>query len=261
MAQMLDLDAALIKDHLMEIINWAAARQPAPRTILDLGAGTGTGTLGLARTFPDASITSVDQSEFMLDRLSAKLEAHGLTGRVSTERVDLDTSWPEAADVDLVWAASSMHHMADPARVFEKIGTTLSADGLLVVVEMDALPRYLPEDLGFGTPGLEERCHAAVNSAGWNSHPDWTADIEWAGMTTTAKRTFDYALTEDRDLVASNAQNFLARLRENLAEALPAEDLSMLDALLDANGPHSVLLRTDLAMRGSRTVWAARPAR
>ncbi|WP_146111898.1 hypothetical protein [Arthrobacter sp. MYb227] len=151
--------------------------------------------------------------------------------------------------------------MANPARVFEKIGTTLSKDCLLVVVEMDVLPRYLPEDLGFGTPGLEERCHAAVNSAGWNSHPDWAEDIDRSGMATTAKRTFTYSIAEEKELVASNAQNFLTRMRENLTGTLPAEDLATLDALLATHGPHSVLQRTDLAMRGSRTVWTARPAR
>ena len=39
---------------------------------------------------------------------------------------------------------------------------------------------------------------------------------------------------------------------------LSAEDLTALDRLLDAGGPHSMLRRDDLTVRTERTVWAAR---
>ncbi|RAX49897.1 SAM-dependent methyltransferase [Arthrobacter sp. AQ5-05] len=261
MAEMLDLDARLIKDHLQEIFAWTAGHQPRPRTILDLGAGTGTGTLGLARTFPEAGVLALDQSEFMLGRLSGTVKEHGLEERVSTLQVDLDASWPELTDIDLVWAASSMHHMSDPANVFERITGTLSADGLLVVAEMDAFPRYLPQDLGFGAPGLEERCHAAVGSANWNAHPDWAGPIREAGMEVIDQRTFGYAIEQDQELVARAAHRWLSRMRDSLVDELAAADLEALEVLLDDRDPRSVLERTDLSMRGSRTVWAARIAR
>lgn len=261
MAEMLDLDARLIKDHLQEIFAWTAGHQPSPRTVLDLGAGTGTGTLGLARTFPEAGVVALDQSEFMLGRLSTKVKAHGLDERVSTLQVDLDAAWPELTDIDLVWAASSMHHMGDPANVFERIAGTLSVDGLLVVVEMDLFPRYLPEDLGFGIPGLEERCHAAVGSANWNAHPDWAGPIREAGMEIIDQRIFGYAIEQDQELVARAAHRWLSRMRDALNEDLAAADLHALEVLLDDKDPRSVLARTDLSMRGSRTVWAARIAR
>ncbi|MDO2936089.1 class I SAM-dependent methyltransferase [Paeniglutamicibacter sulfureus] len=258
MAEMLDLDAQLMKDHLQEIFAWTSGHQPDPRTILDLGAGTGTGTLGLARTFPEAAVVALDQSEFMLGRLSKKARDHGFEERLTTLQVDLDTSWPDLRDIDLVWAASSMHHMSDPANVYEQIAGTLSSDGLLVVVEMDSFPRYLPRDLGFGDPGLEERCHAAAGSANWNAHPDWAGPIKDAGMEVIDQRTFVYAIDQDQELVARAAHRWLSRMRDSLADTLPAADLQALEALLDAKDSRSVLTRTDLSMRGSRTVWAAR---
>ena len=261
LAEALDLDALLLHEHLQEIFDWTADLQENPGTIMDMGAGTGTGTLGLARTFPEARVVAVDQSGFMLERLAATVEQHGMSDRVSTEHVDLDSGWPRSTGVDLVWAASSMHHMSDPDRVFAQISGTLAADGLLVVVEMDSLPRHLPDDLGFGTPGLEQRCHDAVARAGWNAHPDWSTAIRAAGMTVIGQRTFTHTTDQDRDLITRSAQMFLSRMRTGLADTLSAEDLAALDALLDPEGPRSLAGRTDLTMRGSRTVWAARPAR
>ncbi|WP_312181350.1 class I SAM-dependent methyltransferase [Arthrobacter sp.] len=261
LAEALDLDALLLHEHLQEIFDWTASHQKNPGTIMDLGAGTGTGTLGLARTFPDARMVAVDQSEFMLERLASTVEKHGLSNRISTQQVDLDTDWPRLTGVDLIWAASSMHHMSEPDRVFSQIRETLAPEGLLVVVEMDSLPRHLPDDLGFGAPGLEQRCHEAGATAGWNAHPNWTTAIRDAGMTVTDQRTFTYATDQDHDLILRSAQTFLSRMRSALEDTLSPEDLANLDQLLDPEGPQSLTRRTDLTMRGSRTVWAARPGR
>lgn len=258
LAEALDLDALLLHEHLQEIFEWTAAHQGSPGVVMDLGAGTGTGTLGLARTFPDAQVVAVDQSGFMLERLASTVEEHGLSNRVSTEQVDLDSSWPRLTGADLVWAASSMHHMSDPDAVFRRIRETLAPEGLLVVVEMDSLPRHLPDDLGFGTPGLEQRAHAAVARAGWNAHPDWAAAIQDAGLVLIGQRTFAHTTDQNHDLVVRSAQMFLSRIRAGLEDTLSREDLATLDQLLDPGSPQFLGRRTDLAMRGSRTAWAAR---
>jgi SAM-dependent methyltransferase len=259
MAEVLDLDALLLREHLQEIFDWTAVQAGDPRTIVDLGAGTGTGTLGLARTFPQAAVVAVDQSEFMLGRLAANVGDHQLENRVTTLQADLDGAWPELPDIDLVWAASSMHHLTDPARAFGEIRKSLSTDGMLVVVEMDALPRYLPSDLGCGTPGLEERCHRLLDEAGWNAHPDWSADLESAGFTIRAQRKFNYSPEAKKEELVRIANAFLSRMRSGLAEQLSAEDLATLDQLLDLDGPHGLAGRSNLSMRGSRTAWAVRP--
>ena len=268
MAETLDLDALLLHEHLGDILNWTAVHQPAPATIVDLGAGTGTGTLGLARTFPHASLVAVDYSEFMLDRLAANMARHDLSDRVSTQQVDLDNAWPELNNVDLIWAALSMHHMSDPDAVYANIARSLCPQGLLVVIEMDGWPRYLPDDLGFGTPGLEQRCHDAVGSAGWNTYPDWAIAIEAAGLHMIEQRTFSYAsevfaagggdTVANQQLIARAAQIFLTKVRTGHEEALSDSDRGMLDQLLDPTGPHFLGSRTDLSVRARRVAWAAR---
>ncbi len=261
MAETLDLDALLLRGHLQEIFDWTAQHQPAPATIMDLGAGTGTGTLGLLRTFPHARVAAVDQSEFILTRLASAVAELQLADRVDTLQVDLDGTWPELADVDLIWAASSLHHMSDPAAILNRIGTTLAPEGVLVVVEMDALPHHLPHDLGFGVPGLEQRLHDAAALAGWNAHPDWTPAILDAGMEIVEQRTFAYNTSENLELIVRMVQTFLSRMRTSLEDTLSLEDLVTMDQLLDPHSPQSLDKRTDLSMRGSRTVWAARPGR
>ena len=235
MADTLDLDALLLQEPMKEIFALTAAHRPDPAVIMDLGAGTGTGTLGLARTFPQASIVAVDQSEFMLARLIAMVEGEGLGGRVTTEQVDLDSAWPKVANVDLVWVALAMHHMGDPDAVYEKIARTLSPGGLLVVIEMAGWVRYLPEDLGLGAPGLEQRCHTAVASAAWNSYPDWATAIEAAGMGMVERREFNYvadgpAVADKQELIAQAALAFLAKVRAGQAalseSASGSEDLT-----------------------------------
>ncbi|XBH21143.1 methyltransferase [Jonesiaceae bacterium BS-20] len=271
MAENLDLDAQLLHEHLSEIIAWTATYQQAPTMIMDLGAGTGTGTLGLAKAFPAAKLLAVDYSEFMLERLAANMAGHNLSDRVTTAQVDLDTAWPElesadAAGVDLVWAALSMHHLNDPDAVFGNIARTLSSQGLLVVVEMDGWPRYLPHDLGFGVPGLEQRCHDAVGSAGWNTYPDWAIAIEAAGLTMIEQRTFSYSsqsagdpsASQDSKLIARAAQIFLTKVRTSHAENLSGPDLEALDQLLDPNSSNFLGNRSDLTVSATRVAWAAR---
>ena len=258
MAEMLDRDAQALKGHLQEILDWIKTLAGTPERILDVGAGTGTGTFALAHTFPEAKVTALDISEYMLDRLAASATHHGLAGRVTTRQADLDESWPALGELDLIWAASSMHHMSDASRTFSDIYQSLAPDGLLVVVEMDSLPRYLPDDLGWGVPGLEQRCHDVVAAWGWNAHPDWRPALEQAGFTVAEQQTFSYEQSENQQLIADAARSFLSRTRESLNDHLSAEDLSTVDQLLDERAPHSLSKRTDLLMRGSRTVWVAR---
>src|SRR4030081_1207937 len=74
LAELLDLDAEVLHAYLSSVIDWVgelAADQP-PRRILDLGCGTGTGSLALLRRFSGSEVTAVDASAPMLDRLRDK---------------------------------------------------------------------------------------------------------------------------------------------------------------------------------------------
>ncbi|WP_433220392.1 class I SAM-dependent methyltransferase [Dactylosporangium sp. CS-047395] len=261
LADLLDLDAAVLRDYHAGIVAWVAGQGPVA-TIADLGAGTGAGTFGLLRQFPDATVTAVDSDEDMLHRLAGKAAEHGLGDRVRTRRADLDSGWPaDLAGLDLIWAANSMHHMADPPRVLRDIRAALAPGGRLALSELDSFPRFLPDG---AAGGLEDRTHAAMARRREQDMPhmqsDWAALIAAAGLKVTAERRFETTLAAPLPEAAVRyARASLARTREGLAEDLGPADLAALDALL-GDGPDALTHRTDLTIRAARTVWIAEPA-
>jgi SAM-dependent methyltransferase len=265
MAELLDLDAEVLHSYLSEVTAWIrelAADLPL-RRILDLGSGTGTGTFALLGRFEGADAIALDISAQLLHHLQGKASVLGVANRVRTIQADLDAAWPAIDTVDLVWASSSLHHMADPDRVLTGVFAALHAGGLLVVAEIDSFPRFLPDDLGFGRPGLEARCHAAmaVRQAAEIPHlgSDWGARLSRAGFTIEAERSFAIHLTPPLPAAAGRyAEASLRRIRAGLDGLISVGDLATLDTLIDSDGPGSVRQRDDLTVRAARTVWVAR---
>ncbi|GII60968.1 SAM-dependent methyltransferase [Sphaerisporangium krabiense] len=265
LAEMLDLDAEILHPMVSEMTAWLAdlAGEPAPRRILDLGSGTGSGAFALLRRFDGAEVTAVDASDTMLDRLLRNAREQGLAGRIHAVRADLDEGWPAVGAADLVWASASLHHLADPGRVFGEVLAALRPGGLFAVLEMESFPRILPDDLGVGRPGLEARCHAALKERRRHDMPlmgaDWGELLSEAGFAVEARRDLTLTLTTPPPGLAGRyAQVMLDRLRSHLRDDLDAGDLATLDALLETGGPHDVRHRTDLTVRATRPAWVAR---
>jgi SAM-dependent methyltransferase len=263
-AVILDLDAQVLGEHIASITAWLPV-ETSPRRIVDLGCGTGAGTLALLTRFPEAEVTAVDSSAGHLRRLQEKAEAAGVADRVRAVQADLDTAWPELGTPELVWASASLHHMADPDRILRQVHDMLAPGGLFAVVELADFPRFLPEDAPEDRPGLEERCHAALAQHHAEHVPhrgaDWGPKLTAAGFTVEGERTIAVHVKDSQtEAVGRYALNSLSHLRGRVAQALPAADLAALDQLLDTESPHSILRRSDLALRTERTVWAARRA-
>src|SRR6478736_824439 len=97
-ADLLDLDAQVLHGYWDAALDLAAAAlseraahgERSPARVVDLGAGTGTGALGLARRLPDAEVVAVDVSEQSLARVGDKARAAGTGDRVRTLVADLD---------------------------------------------------------------------------------------------------------------------------------------------------------------------------
>jgi SAM-dependent methyltransferase len=265
MAELLDLDAEVMHSYLAEATAWIRplAAEPPPRRILDLGSGTGTGAFALLERFDQAEVIALDVSAEMLHRLSSKARVLGVADRIRTVQADLDEAWPGIDAVDLVWASSSLHHMADPDRVLAGIFATLRPGRLLVVAEMASFPRFLPDDVGFGRPGLEARCQAVLDEQRTAALPhlgsDWGPRLSRAGFTIDAERPFVIDLAAPLPAATGRyAQATLRRIRSGLDGRMSPDDLAALDTLIDSDGPDGALHRGDLTVRTARTVWAAR---
>jgi SAM-dependent methyltransferase len=261
MAELLDLDAEVTHSHLADVTAWIRelAADPPPGRILDLGSGTGTGAFALLERFDQAEVIALDVSAEMLQRLSGRARVLGVADRIRTVQADLDAAWPVIEPVDLVWASSSLHHMADPDRVLTEIFAAIRPGGLLAVAEMDSFPRFLPDDAGLG---LEARCHAALAEGMAEQVPhlgsDWGSRLRKTGFAIEAERTFVIDLKPPLPVSTGRyAQLSLQRIRSSLEGRMSGDDLAALDTLLDSDGPGSVLRRDDLAVRTKRTVWMA----
>ena len=188
LAEMLELDGEVLHAYLTSAIAWVSdlAAGHGPRRIVDLGSGTGAGTIALAQAFPTATVVALDSSGELLCRVEAKARDIGAVDRIIPVKADLDDAWPAMEAVDLAWASMSLHHLADPDRVLTDIFALLRGGGLIAVAEMDGLPRFLPDDLGIGQPGLERRCHDALAQAHARQMPslglDWGPRLSLAGF-------------------------------------------------------------------------------
>ncbi len=143
LTELLDLDGEVLAGYLDQATAWIAATAEPPVTrIVDLGAGTGTGTFALLRRFPEARVTAVDLAPDRLTRLRHRACELGLDGRVDVVPADLDQPWPDLGPADLVWTSMALHHVADPDRALTEIFGLLRPGGALAVAETTALESF-----------------------------------------------------------------------------------------------------------------------
>lgn len=275
MAELLDLDGQVFRTYLEEAVALArrATSGAAVHRIADLGCGTGTGTLTLARQFPDAELVAVDAAEPLLEHLADAARGQGVGGRVRTLAADLDQGWPaELHDLDLVWASTSVHHLADPEGALAAVRSALAPGGVLALAEVDDVDAFhpsfltgLPEPLG----GLEARLRSALRPELTAAMPylgaAWGALLVKAGFTVETDRVFDVEITPPLPAGTGRyAVLALRRLRDQLRDAghedgLDHPTLALLDEVT-ADGPAGVQHRQDLTVRTRRHLWVARAA-
>jgi SAM-dependent methyltransferase len=279
MDDLLDLDAEVLQGYWTAALDWVrdAAAPASPARLLDLGAGTGTGALGLAQRFPGATVTAVDISAEALRRLRGKAAGLRLDARVTAVEADLDAGWPDLGPLDLTWASMSLHHLADPGAALRDVLAATRPGGLIAVAEFPEPLRFLPADLGASHPddqgtgdqgtgpaGFEDRVVAALGAAHREQMPTlgsaWAPRLADAGWNVIAERDFPIDLNPPSHPRAPEyARAWFARLSHGFGDQLEPGDRETLAALL-GDGPRSLLHRTNLHIRGTRIVTLARRA-
>ncbi|MBD0861655.1 class I SAM-dependent methyltransferase [Gordonia sp. zg691] len=260
LASVLDLDAELLGSHIDDaatLIESALGRTPAH--IVDLGAGTGTGTEVLARRFPHARLTAVDSSPEMTALIEQRARTAGFSSRLATVVADLDDGLPQVASPDVAWAAMSLHHVADPMSLLREIAAAVGPDGVVAIVEMAGVPQFLSGVEDDALRALEDRCHSASATAGWEALVDWTDALDDAGYDVLRHETIQVERDGPSQAVAQYARHWFGQYRHRLADDLEPADLTLIDELVDPARPAALHRRDDLTLRAGRLIWIARP--
>ncbi len=115
------------------------ALRPALRArVLDVGTGTGSIPIRLARARPDLRITAVDLSAPMLARARRGARQAGVSitfRRGSARRLPFRTS-----SFDLVLSNSLLHHLPDPLPALDEFARVLRPEGSLFVRDLRRPP-------------------------------------------------------------------------------------------------------------------------
>lgn len=273
MGPLLEQNAELSSEQYTQAARWISGLPDAPkvRRVLDIGSGPGVVSCLLAEAFPDAEVVAVDGTPALLERTRARAERLGLGDRVATLHAELPGELTGLGQADLIWAGNTLHHMGDQRAVLAGFAALLNPGGTVALVEGGLQPRQLPRDLGFGRPGLEARMEAvqaelfeemrADLPGARRENEDWAALFTAVGLAPQGTRSFLLDLPAPLgDVAREHVVAELTRRRDGLRDRLAADDIAVLDRLLDPEDPAGLHRRPDTYLLLARTVHLGRRA-
>ncbi len=102
--------------------------------VLDLGCGPADVTMRFASAYPEVSVTGIDGAEAMLALGRELLARHDLADRVKLVQARLPT--PLERRYDAVISNSLLHHLADPAVLWEAIRQAAKPGAAVFVMDL-----------------------------------------------------------------------------------------------------------------------------
>ncbi len=144
-----------------------------PRSILDLGAGTGVTSQRILAVHPRARLVAIDESDDMLEH--ARQAIPGGEFRIAR----LEDPLP-SGPFDLVVSALAVHHLdgAGKADLFRRVAAVLSPGGRIVVgdvvVPKDPADAVAPIDEEYDKPSSAAEQVVWLEDAGFRARVTWT---------------------------------------------------------------------------------------
>lgn len=249
LGRLLDLDAEIHEDMLneaLDLIDGHLGGSPV-RRVLDVGAGTGTGTFSLSSRYPEAEVIALDANPSMTQQIDARVAGQ----RITTLNRPLSAMGLDAGSVDLAWASSVFHEFDDVAGAFAALSEAIHPGGLLAILEMDGPPRVLPNQYDELESRLRSLAHADAPQT------EWSSSLRAAGFELLQKHT----LLSDQELPGDGvggdyARMELRRLAHHAAHGLNPDQSATLSQILDSVPGTPALPKVHI--RGTRTMRIAR---
>ncbi len=266
MAEILELEGETYGPYVRQAL--AELRYMDPGRVLDIGGGPGVAACQLADAFPRAEVTTVDGTPQLLAR--ARERAARLEVRLRTHEAELPEGLAGLGSADLVWSGQFVHHVGDQQDALHRLAGLLEPGGVLAIVEGGLPARFLPRDIGFGRPGLQERMDAAMAERFSRMRADLPGAVavaeNWPGMLRAAGLVEAWSVSFLVDHPAPLAdgprlwvRRWLERIRGGLGrEDLDTDDVATLDRLLDPDDPAGVDRRPDVFVLTAKTVHFGR---
>ena len=152
----------------------AAAATGAPRSILDLGVGSGLTAQRVLEALPEAELLGIDASSEMLSAAESTLDPE----RTRLQLGRLEESLPKGP-FDLVMSTLSVHHLDGPGKadLFARIAAVLDSGGRFVlgdlIVPADPADVVTPIDWIDDTPSSLDEQLTWLAEAGLTTHVHW----------------------------------------------------------------------------------------
>lgn len=136
----------------------------APHGVIDLGCGPGNSTTVVARRWPNAEISGLDNSGAMLTTARSQFpHGHWIESDIS--------AWQAAAPVDVIFSNAALQWLPDHRREFPRLLAQLAPGGALAVqmpANLDAPAHRLMREVAASTPW---RAHFPTAPREWHVHP------------------------------------------------------------------------------------------
>jgi len=123
-------------NHFIDRFRSTFPDRPITGTILDLGCGPADITLRFAHAFPECRLEGVDGAPAMLARGNAAVRRAGLEERVRLRQGYLPGATLPQDHYDAVISNSLLHHLADPAVLWESIRNHARPGAAIFVMDL-----------------------------------------------------------------------------------------------------------------------------
>jgi trans-aconitate 2-methyltransferase len=189
-----------------------------PRTVTDLGCGTGELTRTLADRWPRAQVTAIDNSTEML----TKAAGFAIPGGLEFTKQDI-SEWSPKAPVDVILSNAALQWIADHAALFPRLVGFLAPGGVLAV-QMPQRFRAASQST-IDEVAADPRWSQRLTGAGL--HPDSVMPVDWyvhtlrgLGCTVNAwETTYVHVLTGENPVLewfkGTALRPLLARLNDD----------------------------------------------